>query len=306
MNITKKIKVEEHHEGKRLDLFLAFEFNNLTRSIVKKQIESGNVKVDNVIEYRPNYKVKKNDEIFCEFVIEDKGGDQIVPQDIPLNIIYEDEHMVAIDKPVGMVVHPSTSNWDSTLLNALFFKYSNLTAVGDSKRSGLIHRLDKDTSGIVLVGKTNEGLWYYSKLFADRKIEKTYLAVVKGDYYDKFGPAEQIVDNYLGRNQINRKKFAKVPPSKGKKAITAITFLRTLEYQGQIYSLLKVMPKTGRTHQIRVHLSEQGFPILGDIIYGKGTAYPRLMLHAWKLKLRLLSGETTELEAIPDESFNNL
>ncbi|MCA9379567.1 RluA family pseudouridine synthase [Candidatus Dojkabacteria bacterium] len=306
MNISKTLKVEESQEGKRLDLFLAFKFNDLTRSIVKKQIESGNVRVENVIEYRPNYKVRKNDEINCDFEIEEKGGNGIIPQDIPLKIIYEDENLVAIDKPVGMVVHPSTSNWDSTLLNALFFRYSDLSKVGDSKRSGLIHRLDKDTSGIVLVGKTNEGLWYYSKLFAERKIEKTYLAVVKGDFYEKFGPIEQIVDNYLGRNQINRKKFAKVSPSKGKKAITAITFLRTLEYQGQPYSLLKVQPKTGRTHQIRVHLSELGFPILGDVVYGKGNAYPRLMLHAWKLKLKMLTGEQKELEAKPDESFNNL
>lgn len=306
MNISKILKVEESQVGKRLDLFLAFEFNNLTRSLVKKQIESGNVNVNDVIEYRPNYKVKKDDLVKCDFVIEDRGKDGIIPQDISLKVIYEDEHLVAIDKPVGMVVHPSTSNWDSTLLNALFYRYSNLSSVGDSARSGLIHRLDKDTSGIVLVGKTNEGLWYYSKLFAERKIEKTYLAVVRGDFYEKFGPTEQIVDNFLGRNQINRKKFAKVPPSKGKKAITSISFLRTLKYQGQPYSLLKVMPKTGRTHQIRVHLSELGFPILGDVVYGKGTSYSRLMLHAWKLKLTMLTGEKKELEAVPEDSFNNL
>lgn len=306
MKITKIIKVEESQEGKRLDLYLAFKFNNLTRSIVKKQIESGNVQLDGVIEYRPNYRVKRNDVINCQFLLEEKGGDEILPQDIPLSIIYEDDNLVAIDKPVGMVVHPSTSNWDSTLLNALLYRYSNLSSVGDPKRSGLIHRLDKDTSGIVLVGKTNEGLWYYSKLFADRKIEKTYLAVVKGDFYEKFGNVEQQVDNYLGRNQINRKKFTKVPPSKGKRAITTINFIKTLEYQGQIYSLLKVMPKTGRTHQIRVHLSGLGFPILGDVVYGRGNAYPRLMLHAWKLRLKLLSGNTKDLEAIPGDSFNNL
>lgn len=306
MNISKKIIIKENEEGKRLDLFLAFEFNRLTRSIVKKQIELGNVKVNGVIEYRPNYKVRRGDNIQCDFIVDNQKRDEILPQEIPLNIIYEDEHLVAIDKPIGMVVHPSTSNWDSTLLNALFFRYSNLSEVGDSKRSGLIHRLDKDTSGLVLVGKTNEALWYYSKLFAQREIKKTYLAVVRGDFYQTYGKVEQVVDNFLGRNQINRKKFSKVSPSKGKRAITSISFLRTLEYQGFKYSLLKVVPKTGRTHQIRVHLSGLGFPILGDVIYGKGNEYHRLMLHAWKLELKLLSGESKLLEAVPDERFYNL
>ena len=306
MKITKNLTPEINEIGKRLDLYLAIQFNTLTRSTVKKQIEIGNVRINNQVEFRPNYKVRSNDDIKCEFEIEDRKKDQIIPENIPLNIIYEDDNLVAIDKPIGMVVHPSTSNWEGTLLNALFYRYSNLASVGDSGRSGLIHRLDKDTSGIVLIGKTNEALWYYSKLFAQREIEKTYLAVVRGDFSREYGNNIQIVDNFLGRNRLNRKKFSKVPPSKGKRAVTHVRFLSTLEYQGGQYSLLSVIPKTGRTHQIRVHLSGLGFPILGDVIYGRGNSYHRLMLHAWKLRLKLLSGEITELEAKPDHYFYKL
>lgn len=301
-----KITVDISDEGKRLDLFLAFKLNSYTRSFIKKQIESGNVQVNNVVEYKPNYRVKASDNILTSFEAEESGFKEIVPQNINLKIIYEDDSLVVVDKPVGMVVHPATANWDSTLLNALVYRYKSLKNVGEVIRSGLIHRLDKDTSGVVLVGKTNQALWYYSNLFTERKVEKTYLAVVKGDFAAKMGHGIVEVDNYLGRSQANRKKFSKVPPSKGKRARTKTQFLQSLEYQGSIYSLVEVFPLTGRTHQIRVHLSGLGFPILGDRVYGRGNNFHRLMLHAWKLKLVLLSGEEKTFVAQPDRLFHNL
>lgn len=304
--MSKIVKVGENDWGKRLDLFLNFSFNEYTRSIIKKQIEIGNVLVNNNVEFKPNYKVKPGDLIECRFQIEDSSITAIIPENIDLDIIYEDQHLIVVNKPIGMVVHPATANWSGTLLNALHYRYDMLGNTGDKTRSGLIHRLDKDTSGLVLVSKTNEGLWYYSRLFSERKIEKTYLAVVKGSFLRKVGNSEVEIDNYIGRNTRNRKKFTKVPPSKGKRAITKIGFLQSLFLGGKEYSLLKVMPKTGRTHQIRVHLSGIGLPILGDTVYGKGNRYQRLMLHAWKLRLNLLSGENKNFEATPDEIFFNL
>ncbi len=303
---TIKLKVEKNDEGKRLDLYLAFQFNELTRSTVKKQIEAGNVRIEGEVQYKPNYKVKESDEVLCDFVLEDSARRDLVPQDIDLDIIYEDETLLAVNKPIGMVVHPATSNWDNTLLNAVLYRNRDIGGVGDPSRPGLIHRLDKDTSGVVLIGKTNEALWHYTKLFSERRIFKTYLAVVRGDFYRDYGDTEVVIDNYLGRNSTNRKKFAKVSPSKGKKATTIINYKDELIYNNQKYSLLEIHPITGRTHQIRVHLNGLGYPILGDRVYGRGNEYKRLMLHAWKLRLELLSGKEKTIIANPDKSFYKL
>lgn len=304
--MPKTIIVNENDQGRRLDLFLNFSFNDYTRSIIKKQIELGNVFVNGNVEFKPNYRVKTDDQIECKFQIPNTVVKTIIPEDINLEVLYEDKHLIVINKPIGMVVHPATSNWSGTLLNALHYRYKDLESTGDKIRSGLIHRLDKDTSGLVLVSKTNEGLWYYSKLFSKRKIEKIYLAVVKGNFFYKTGNTELEINNYIGRNSGNRKKFTKVPPSKGKQAITKVEFMQLLLLNGKEYSLLRIVPKTGRTHQIRVHLSGIGMPILGDTVYGRGNSYQRLMLHAWKLHLKLLSGEEKSFEAVPDELFFNL
>lgn len=301
-----EIIVNKVDHGKRLDLFLNFAIGDYTRSIIKRQIEKGNITINDEVEFRPNYRVKTGDRITYDLHVPDGELKRIKPENIDLDIIYEDEHLVAVNKPTGMVVHPSTANWEGTLLNAMYYHYGELKDTGDKIRSGLIHRLDKDTSGLILVSKTNEGLWYYSKLFSERNIEKTYLAVVKGDFVAKTGNTQIEISNYIGRNTNNRKKFTEVSPSKGKQAITKIEFMQLLLLEGKQYSLLRVFPKTGRTHQIRVHLSGMGMPILGDNVYGRGNRFSRLMLHAWKLKLTLFSGEETVLEAPPDKLFFKL
>jgi 23S rRNA pseudouridine1911/1915/1917 synthase len=225
-----------------------------------------------------------------------------VPEDIPLDVIYEDEDLLVINKPTGLTVHPATGNWTGTLMNAVHFHFNKTRSVGDKYRSGLIHRLDKDTSGVVLIGKTNLGLWHYSKLFADRKVNKTYLAVCTGNIGRVMTNGRIIVTNYLGRNPGNRKKIAVMNEQKGRLAVTEIKLLKVTEIDNQLYSLVEVKPKTGRTHQIRVHLTSLGFPVLGDKIYGKAN-YSRLMLHAWKLKLLSPQGKELQLEAKLPEEF---
>jgi len=200
--------------------------------------------------------------------------------------------LIVVDKPVGMVVHPATGNPSGTLVNALLFKYKNLKEVGERIRSGLINRIDKDTSGIVFVGKTNRGLWFYSRQFANRYVKKEYIAVVKGDFskiVDKRNSYK--LSTYMDRNPVKRKKFAVVKEGKGRIAITGFKFLG-LSKDGN-FSLVKAFPETGRTHQIRVHLTYLGYPIVGDVIYG-GLGYDRLLLHSHKAKLNLLSGAPLE------------
>lgn len=297
-----KLIVKSDDAEQRLDLYLTFMSKDLSRSKIKSQIENGNVFINGEVEYKPNYKVVEGDEIETKYVKDNQVFEGIVPQNIPLEIVYEDKELLVIDKPVGMVVHPATSNWDNTLLNAVAYKYKDFNNVGDKVRAGLIHRLDKETSGLVLVGKTNKALWYYTKLFSERKVQKTYLALVRGNFRNKFGMTYE-VENYLGRNEKNRKKFSKVPPSKGRLARTRIRFIKSIKEEDKHFSLLEAYPETGRTHQIRVHLSGLGFPIMGDQVYGKGNDFERLMLHAWKLKLKLMDGQIVEFEANPDKLF---
>ncbi len=253
------------------------------------------------MEFRPNYKVHEGDkiELHAEPVAPPR---EIVPEDLPLDILYEDEDLLVINKPTGLTVHPATGNWTGTLMNAVHFHFNKAREVGDKYRSGLIHRLDKDTSGIVLIGKTNLGLWHYSKLFAERKVDKTYLAVVTGNINRVMNNGRITVTNYLGRNPGNRKKIAVMNEQKGRLAVSEIKLVKIKEIDNQWYSVVEVKPKTGRTHQIRVHLTSLGFPVLGDTIYGK-TPYSRLMLHAWKLNLLSPQGKELHFEAKLPEEF---
>ncbi|MFQ5492601.1 MAG: RluA family pseudouridine synthase [Candidatus Dojkabacteria bacterium] len=299
-----KIKVAPDEAGERLDLYLTFKLQDLSRSYIKNQINDGVVRINGETQFKPQYRVKKGDVI--EASLEGKNpSNTIRPENIPLDIIFEDEHLLAVNKPVGLVTHPATGNWSGTLMNGVVFHFNELRHVGDPIRSGLIHRLDKETSGIILIGKTNRGLWYYSRLFAERKVEKTYRAVVRGDISGKTKGGSIEVRNYLGRNPKQRKKIAEVDPKKGRLAISAIRFISALTYDGTDYSLVEIKPTTGRTHQIRVHLASLGFPVLGDTVYGR-SKFKRLMLHAWKLNLKLLNGEQKELIAPLPRVFTNL
>jgi len=219
----------------------------------------------------------------------------VIPENIEIEILYEDKDLIAVNKPEGMVVHPASGNASGTLVNALLYRYKHLKNVGDKIRTGLINRIDKDTSGIVLVGKTNRALWFYSRQFANREIEKTYLAVVKGDFSKRVHGNNQLkVSNYLARNPKNRTKFAVVAPGEGRLAISRFKLIDISIDRS--YSLLEVNIETGRTHQIRVQLSALGYPVVGDKVYSN-VKNNRLLLHAYKIKLTLLNGSYHEIEA---------
>ena len=306
--MMKSFTVSQDENKQRLDLFLAFKLPEYSRSQIRRQLNNGVVKIGDEIVYKPNYRVKTGEIIAIDTQAFAEEQPEILPENIPLDIIYEDKDLVVINKPAGMVVHPATANWQGTLMNALLYKYQGMRKVGDTKlRFGLIHRLDKDTSGLILIGKTNFGLWHYSKLFAERKLEKIYLAVVAGDMSKVMQNKAYVVRDYLGRNPKNRQKISIVAPEKsGKIAETKFIFVKNLKINGRLCSLVKALPKTGRTHQIRVHLSNLGYPIMGDKVYGRGNTYDRLLLHAWRIKLPLPSAKRVTFEApVPhDFSFN--
>jgi 23S rRNA pseudouridine1911/1915/1917 synthase len=224
-----------------------------------------------------------------------KGGDRLeltwadpesrdlVPEDIPLEVIYEDEQVVVVNKPQGMVVHPGAGNYRGTLVNALLFRRLQLGGLkgGEAFRPGIVHRLDKDTSGVIIAAYNNEALAFLAEQFKTRRVRKSYGAIIRGTLKENRGS----IETYITRDSRDRKRFT-VSADKGKSAITRYRVVRS--WGG--YSLVLLRPKTGRTHQLRVHLRYLGHPILGDPLYGiPDHRFPQasLMLHAKRLTLRL-------------------
>jgi 23S rRNA pseudouridine1911/1915/1917 synthase len=222
---------------------------------------------------------------------------ELKPQDLPLDVLYEDKDLIAINKPPGLVVHPGAGNRDGTLVNALLHHVKDLAGVGGVLRPGIVHRLDKDTSGVMVVAKNDRALDALQKAFASREVEKIYLALVVGQ------PADTGTFHTLyGRHPKNRLKFS----GRVKRGKTAVTHWRVVERKGPL-AQVEVQLETGRTHQIRVHFAEAGFPLLGDDLYGgkkaKTEAIGRQALHAWKLSFsHPRTGKPVKLEApIPDD-----
>ena len=231
---------------------------------------------------------------------------ELVAENIDLPVLYEDEEIIVINKPAGIVVHPAAGNWTGTVVNALLGR--NDEFVGDLSegdlRPGIVHRLDKDTTGVLVAAKTPEAQFRLSKFFADRKVSKTYLAIVLGVPKE---PTKQLI-SMLGRHPVNRKKMAIVPRN-GKEAVTIYNTLQSGLYQGVLVSLLSVNILTGRTHQIRVHLAALGHSIIGDQTYGNKRLLHihRQMLHAWKLKIpHPATGELMSFESPIPEDFQEI
>lgn len=241
--------------GLRLDVALPKKIENVTRSFLKEHLKV--LKVNDKNE-KLSYKGKVGDKIYIE--VEEIEDQTISPEDIPLDIVYEDDNYIVINKKHGMVVHPAKGNYKGTLVNALMGLKKNLSNASGFERLGIVHRLDKDTSGLILVAKNNQSHSYLQTLFANREIKKRYHAIVKGFFL----PGRLEIKNYIGRNPNNRKKMA-VVTSKGKLAVTQVVVKKHMES----YSYLNINLLTGRTHQIRVHLSHLGFPVLGDMIYSR-------------------------------------
>jgi 23S rRNA pseudouridine1911/1915/1917 synthase len=266
------VHLQVDKSGERLDRYLARAITDLSRSRLQQLIRTGQVTINGQTA-RPSTMVTPG--MWISACIPAPLSDDICPQPIALDVIYEDADLLVIDKPAGMVVHPATGHQDGTLVNALLARYPNL-AVGDEGRPGIVHRLDRDTSGLMVVARSQRALENLREQFKSRRVKKTYLALVHGHP----PAAEGIIEAPIGRDPQHRQRMAVLP---GVRA--ARTTYRLVRQLGN-YALLAVSPDTGRTHQIRVHLAWIGLPVVGDRVYGhrrKQTDAPRQFLHAWRL-----------------------
>ena len=273
-----RITVSEQSGG-RLDVFLARELADLSRSRIQALVRSGHILVNGEIA-RPKSPVTAGDRITIE--IPEPIPSEILPEDIPLSILFEDAELLVIDKPVGMVVHPAAGNHDGTLVNALLHHCKNqLPGIGGVERPGIVHRLDKDTSGCIVAAKTESAQRGLLDQFAERQTTKLYLCTTQRIPTQ---PGGTIFTN-IGRHPVARQKMAVVNPGSGRSAITDYHVLSRNE-NDQTALVLCVL-HTGRTHQIRVHMKHIGCALLGDPIYAQPTRQPgppaRLMLHSWRL-----------------------
>ena len=258
--ITEKrflIDVPEGKRKERIDTFLTHHIENTTRSKVQKAIESGLVKVNGVV-VKANYNVKPFDKVEAVQVISPRPED-VEPEEIPLDIIFEDDYLIIVNKPAGMVAHPAYANYTGTLVNALLHHTKSLSNVNETGRPGIVHRIDKDTSGLLVVAKDDFTHAKLAAQFSKHSIEREYHAICWGKFKEKEGE----IATKIARSKSDRKKFT-ISDKEGKEAVT---FYKVLE-QFEFTSYLKLNLKTGRTHQIRVHLSGIGKPIFGDPTYG--------------------------------------
>ena len=293
------IKVNEENVGKRIDSFIPMVQEDISRSMVQKLIEQKNIKV-NGKETKHSYKLKLNDEIEI-FVPEAKEID-LKAQDIPLNVIYEDNDIIVINKPKGMVVHPANGNPDGTLVNAVMnLCKDSLSGIGGEIRPGIVHRLDKDTSGAIIVAKNDKAHIALSEQLKNHEVKKTYLALVRGIIKEN----EATINMPIARSKKDRKKM-----DVDKNGKEAITHFKVLGRYKNKYTLLQINLETGRTHQIRVHLSHIGYPIIGDEVYSNGKNEWNVIgqcLHAWKLEfIHPITGKKISLEAEIPEYLKNI
>ena len=288
-DLSVDITVETEDAGQRVDRLLAERLADLSRSRLKALIEDGRLTVDGATITNPSMRVKPGQRLQLD--PPPPVDDRPLPQAMDLAIVYEDAELLVLDKPVGLVVHPAAGNLDQTLVNALLAHCGDtLQGIGGVRRPGIVHRIDKDTSGLMVVAKTDRAHASLSAAFADRTIERAYWAVVWG----MPSPREGEIDLPIGRSPTNRKKMAVV--ASGKPARTLYRVLRAL---GPAAALVECRLKTGRTHQIRVHMTEIGHPLIGDQTYGRvrsgrlkdlnpaaaaaASQFPRQALHAWLL-----------------------
>ncbi len=281
---TIDVCVEAAHAGWRLDRALAAAVPTLSRERLKALIRSGAVEAQGSAARDPARKVSGGEAL--RVVVPEPAPAHNEPQDIPLVILFEDEHLLVLDKPAGLVVHPAAGNLDRTLVNALLHHCAgNLSGIGGVARPGIVHRIDKDTSGLLVVAKTDVAHEGLAKQFAAHSIERRYLAIVSG--IPKTGHG--VIDAPLARSAANRKKIAIVEGHRGKRAVTHWKRVEALKDA----ALVECRLETGRTHQVRVHLASIGHPLLGDPVYGragkthgvvlKGLGFERQALHAAEL-----------------------
>ena len=274
--------------GERLDKITPTHVPDLSRATAQRLIKAGEVTV-NGRPSKPSYRVQVGDEVVVRVPIEMPAP--VVPENIPLDVIYEDDALLVVNKPAGMVVHPAYGHASGTLVNAVLAHCPQIADVGGPDRAGVVHRLDKDTSGLILIAKDGVTRAALQRQFKRRQVAKTYLALVEG----QMQPREGVVEAPVGRDKRQRKKMAVVRSGR-----EARTMYRAIEYFAN-YTLLEVRPHTGRTHQVRVHLSWLGYPIVGDAVYGRHRQRllrGRHFLHAARIRFsHPATSEEVEFEA---------
>ena len=294
----KKYIINNETNDIRLDKVVSILDNTLSRSMIQKMLDEGNILV-NERQEKASYKTKLNDEISVEEIVAKEI--ELKAQDIPVDIIYEDSDIIVVNKPKGMVVHPANGNPDGTLVNAIMhICKDSLSGIGGEIRPGIVHRIDKDTSGLLIVAKNDKAHINLSEQIKNREIIKKYVALVRGVIKENTAT----IDMPIGRSDKDRKKMA--VRKDGKKAVTHFDVIE--RYKG--YTYLDVKIDTGRTHQIRVHMAEIGYPIVGDGVYSNGKnpfGVTGQMLHAKSLEFKHpTTGKTMKLEAPLPEYFTKV
>ena len=295
-----EIKVDKGSPEIRLDKYVQERLSDtFSRSQIKKLIEEGLIKV-NSLRVKAHHRIKPDDKIEITPREFSSADHLIKPAEIALDIIYEDEDILVVNKPAGLVVHPAAGHFDDTLVNALLFHTRELSDVNGEGKPGIVHRIDKDTSGLLVIAKNNSAHRSLANQFKQHKVVKVYLAVVRGVVEHDEG----LIDASITRSPFDRKKMT-VMEGAARNAVTRFKVMSRREK----YTVVEAYPQTGRTHQIRVHFAHIGHPLLGDTAYGRGFCFPgvkRQLLHAYRLKFtHPAAKKTVEFEApIPDDMRN--
>lgn len=300
--MRKVITVEAPKEGIRLDQYLAKQGVSLSRSMIQKLLEEDNIVVNGKRE-KASYKVRQGDNI--EITIEPPKEVKLEAEDIPLEVVYEDDDILVVNKQKGLVVHPGSGNWDGTLVNAIMAHCKDsLSGIGGELRPGIVHRLDKDTSGLLIIAKHDKAHIAMSEQIKNREVKKTYIALVRGMIAEN----EATIDMPIGRSTKDRKKMAVTKT--GKEAITHFKVMGRFTTAKGSYTLLEIKIDTGRTHQIRVHMAEIGHPVIGDMVYSNGKnefGVEGQCLHAKRLEFcHPVTGKRMVLEAELPEYFEKI
>ena len=291
---------DEDNLNKRLDVFLSELYDGISRSKIQNAIKSGKVTV-NGEEKKASYSLKIDDRIEFENLTPEKVI-SLEPENIPLEIVWEDENMAVVNKPSGMLTHPTFIETSGTLVNALLYKYGeNLSDTNGEFRRGIVHRLDRNTSGLIMIAKNNQTHEYLANLIKEHNLTKKYRAVLKGFYPNE----TDIISEPIGRNNLNPKKMAVRPDGK-----PSLTKLKVLEHFGNEATYVELTLVTGRTHQIRVHTSYKNHPVYNDTMYGAGEGKVKTqeqVLQSFYLKFaKPFSSQIIELETEPDEKLTKV
>ncbi len=289
---VKIFEADESAKDQRLDRWLSGHLSDLSRTQLQTLIQTRRVTVNQQVTTRVSFLLSVGDTIHID--IPPPVETRVEPQNIPLEILYEDDAMIAINKPSGMVVYPAPGHEQDTLINALLH-HTELASIGAPVRPGIVHRLDKGTSGVIVVAKTDEAYYQLIDQFKTRTLKKTYLAWI----WDNLSEAGGRIEMPIGRHPVNRKKMT--VSKQGKSAITVFTVRKRKADR----TLVEIDLQTGRTHQIRVHFSHIKHPVIGDTEYGRKTTDTRMLLHAWKLQLaHPITQEALFLEAAIPQEFD--